>query len=216
MQKTSFLNHQKVSSIFLFLLFFSSFCYAQKPSLTKEETIDYINKKLEQIKDTYVFPNNSNEELAKRKFVWNGIRVDSEGIIEIDERISSTGSGINYGIWTKDPLNSHYLNNSYSFSLLSVKEVEYDEADNNDENKTGTLVIWLNSKSAKKKFRDEYVIKANEYGLKDLERSEEETLTTHIPITFSTIDPTNATKLKKAFEYLIELVKAEDDDDPFK
>lgn len=214
MKKTSFLNHQKVSSIFLFLLFFSSFCYAQKPSLTKQETIDYINKKLEQIEGTYVLPNSSNEELAKRKYVWNGIKVDSEGIIEIYEQISSTGSG-ELGIWTVDPLNSHYLYNFYSFSLLSVKEVEYDETKNNDENKTGTLVIWLNSKSAKKKFTDRYVIQ-NERGSKGLDSYKEESLESRVPITFSTIDPTNGTKLKKAFEHLIELVKAEDDDDPFK
>lgn len=199
---------QKMKKQFiLILLLASSFLlYAQeKATLTKEETANYINKKMKEVGSQWI-----TENTGAREFI-TGISVsikDCDLEIRDMRKNKVPDQKINCGDWDKT---TDYILNPAHIDEISEYELSASQS-------LGYLKIRLISSTGKiHKLQTQVVLVTNpqryDYNRcnysKEIENSRESCKFVYIP--FLKSDPTNFNKLKKALEHLKALCKAEDD-----
>jgi hypothetical protein len=211
----------------LTLLSFSSFAQS-KATLTKEETVNYINKKQAEVIGHYRTVKDGGQQF--RYYYWN----TSTKLSGNDVVISTTRSPYQekqYGksFWESGvgslyefPCNYYVDYHDNTFNPMHIKSIELD-ASNVYGEPVGLVKITLKSNTGKSSIMREgskskvVNTESNNYG-KCCNRSAylEQTYnnketTSVIYLTFLQSDDTNFSKIKKALEHLRDLYKAEDD-----
>lgn len=192
---------KKTLSTICVLVFLNVSLVAQeKASLTKDETVRYLEKKIKEIVGHYRTPNNSNQTL----YYTDPAVTFNDNLLRI--KISRK----NYVL---DSRSSVYveLENYTSFNPKDIKEIKFENR--NDWEPVGVLKIIFTSQVCKETMyaygytsQDDNG-KGYDWGQTD----KKEVSTNEALIPFLAADNTNFTKIKKALEYLRDLCKAEDD-----
>lgn len=174
--------------------------FAQGATLTKEETVNYINKKLAECD-------------GHKKTVADGSRTPTIKSL----RISLSDAGLVTGTMEREDMNKaadcprYKLYNYYKFNLLHITSIELDKNYNENE-AVGTIKINLLPRTGHVTMTTEAysrVLVGRCTDWKEFDRKEE--TVSQVYIYYLKGDPTNFNKIKKALEYLRDLAKAEDD-----
>lgn len=174
--------------------------FAQNATLTKEETVNYINKKLAECHEHKKTP--SNGKLTPT-IDNQSISLSDAGLITKTLKRSVTLSGA-------DCPNGKL----YDYEKFNAAHIVSIEADKNyDESEAvGTIKLTLLSNTGHQTSTVEAytrVLMGRCTDWKEVDRSEAKSSVAYLY--YLKGDPTNFNKVKKAFEYLRDLVKAEDD-----
>lgn len=173
--------------------------FAQNATLTKEETVNYINKKLA-------------ECTSYKKTTSDGVTLTIEY-----ERISLSDANL----ITKSTKRSRMVNGNdcprnelYNYDKFNVVHIVGIELDKNydDSEAIGTIKIKLLPKTGHLTWTSEAytrVLMGRCTDWKEVDR--QEMTVSEIRMYYLKGDPTNFNKIKKALEYLRDLAKAEDD-----
>lgn len=181
----------------------------EKATLTKEETINNLNKKIKEIDGHY-------RTDSKALYYY------SQSVSKSSEQIIVTSSYRNYA--DNPRVNDYYKGNVYpcdyfenSFShTFNPGHIKSISLKSNPNDPVAIIVITLIGKTASERFVNAGTttnINGGNYGGKcnGWATPEKSSSTSEIWFPFLQSDPTNFNKIKKALEYLRDLYKAEDD-----
>lgn len=166
----------------------------EKASLTKDETVNYIKKKIVDINDYYTDTSNSNSTTYKDiRFTLN----ESKVYISYEIALKAYGWCNGYSL---------IYTYSYVFDASQITEIEEIKSSGNNS------VSFLKLSFANKIVNYDYSQKGCNFDNNriQVENSTSENINT-ATIPFVSADPSTFNKLKKAIEYLRDLLKAEDD-----
>lgn len=201
--------------ILLFLIFSTTSYCQEKASLTKEETVNYLKKKLNNI-----------EGYAGSNTYVNSCSISSGDNCKIDYRVESSNMVL-AEVKSRSFEDVGLIKTSLkiSFDLTLVKEIQ----DLGGNESVGKIKVILTSSSGKQQVVKNEVIKlrrngadeyervypdAPEFALyykKTVEKLNENSFSNYVYLYYLKADDSNFSKIKKAFDYLIALCKAEDD-----
>jgi hypothetical protein len=187
--------------IFLFVVFSSNGMAQDKPSLTKRETIDYLNKKVEECEGHFRTPDGFNKIMYYKNlsFYLDG------------EKVSLTQESSNYNEW-KSSADYFERWNKQSFNPGQILSIT--EATSKAEEPLGIILITLKSNSVVSKQYISWYKSQDEYGRGKFfgaHDGTESTSTDQIGFVYLSSDDSNFSKIKKALEHLRDLYNAEDD-----
>lgn len=191
------------TKIYLFIAviaFLSVSASAQKEMLTKQETINYIDKKIKESEGLWYYSPSFKKNLVQETITFSG---NGDGTVKID----STRS-------TKMEANCKESTSvTFRFKPETIASVELESPDTSSR---GTIIIKLIGKTAR--------VTTNLYGPAQINSETGECLNyrsrtgsdsgstvDNVWVSFLITDPTNFDKLRKAFMHLRDLAKAEDD-----
>lgn len=173
----------------------------QKKELTKEETLEYLQKKMAEVKQQWIVENN-----GSRQFI-DYIFVGGEGSeLKISDRRKSYISDGDCGDWQKEQ--------NYDFNPVQISEISDFPLKN--EQSLGYLQIKLTSKTGKSQllFKRIETRSGDNHECNWLKPiNDDREFCEYIFIPYLKSDPTNFSKLKKGFEHLKKL--SMQSDDPF-
>ncbi|MCW3074544.1 MAG: hypothetical protein JWP69_1613 [Flaviaesturariibacter sp.] len=206
--------------LFSFLLFSWTFnlLAQEKAALTKEETVNYIQKKLQEATENSFFEE-SNKEF---RYCWIQTISLNGDILRIHHSVNNNKEK-ETASYTKHPCDEDRNKRCYdcyykkhvttiSFNPSYIADIVIDP-DVNTTSAIGRMIIKLNTKTAKY-----HTIAYGSYDegrceccLSTGKRSETDNVDNTVFFYYLQADAANFTKLKKAFEHLRDLFKAEDD-----
>jgi len=190
--------------IFLYLLLLTSFSsFAQeKTMLTKEETINYINKKLKECEGHFRTPDGSafTGGVAK-KMHYTSLSFNADG-----DRVSLSINSSNYSErkYTSDYFERYTTQQFNPSQILSITEGASDKSE-----PLGIIIIKFISNSCISK-QNVYWYGSDGFGNHDGTKTFS---VKESGLVFLSADPSNFNKIKKALEHLRDMYKA--GDDPF-
>lgn len=224
-----------VSLILLILLSLKSF-EQSKASLTKEETINYINKKLKETEsiefnyDFYVryrqYPKDEGYNTKRMYILYNSLQLRSDGKVVHTDKVASSLAGCyqeSYYYGSKKTEVSFNPNHITSVDILTTSDSRIGQI------KLSFLANTARWEKHKYEYKIHKDIKKKVYShndfwgnpvyyddVKTTYNCDDTWSSTNIPtgdviIYFFKSDPENGNKLVKAFNHLISLYKAEDD-----
>lgn len=185
----------------IFLITINSFAQ-DKASLTKEETINYLNKKVQECEGHFRTPDGMKEAMYYRDLSFK-----LEGDKVVLEIFSSNFSEYKNYYSYFERVTYQYFNPAHIISIT--------ESTTNKNEPIGIIVIKFSSNSCLSKqkvswfkYRDEWDDSGkgfgNHDGIKTYSKNE-------VGFIYLSTDSSNFNKIKKALEYLRDLYKAEDD-----
>lgn len=171
-----------------------------KATLTKDETVNYLERKIKEIVGHYRKPDGSNERL----YFKNTSVSYRDNLLTI----STTRKNL-----LEDNKNCRYVEreNTVSFNPKDIIEIKFEGK--NESEPVGIIKVIFTSQVCKEIW-DAYAYKMqNNYGTcYDWRKTDHQEFSKkEILIPFLASDSTNFTKFKKALEHLRDLCKAEDD-----
>ncbi|TDP00717.1 hypothetical protein EV145_10596 [Flavobacterium sp. 245] len=175
--------------------------YAQdKTTLTKDETVNYLGRKIKEIVGHYRKPNGYNERL----YFENTTVSYSDNLLIIDtKRKNLLVDNNNCGYYE--------LGNTVSFNPKDIVEIKYEGK--NESEPVGVIKVIFTSQVCKEILNAYgYKMQNNNGTCYDWRNTDHQEFSKkEILIPFLASDSTNFTKIKKALEHLRDLCKAEDD-----
>ncbi|WP_234109970.1 hypothetical protein [Chryseobacterium sp. R2A-55] len=211
-------NMQRLT-IFLLMLLSFNLCYSQGASLTKEETVNYINKKLKDLVGyTSAWSNKTRVYILENNFKSLG-----EGKYSYNEYWSNgkTKSIKDYEWVREDKMNGGYSGSKFerSFNAAYIKSIT-DAGVDSDNASIGKIKISFGS-DAVKLDRTDYTQTQKEHPnnrnfdynwyYREYNTSSSSKLESYLILYYPKIDSEDGKKLMKALQYLVDLEKAEDD-----
>lgn len=219
-------NMQRLT-IFLLMLLSFNLCYSQGASLTKEETVNYINKKLKEVVGHYMTLSENGDTGSRLwHYRFNRLTISSDNKVKY-ERMRSNYSenqgtvkyvlGRRYTVYPKD---YYEIDHIYSFSpenIISIEEAPLEGGRKASDPVSNMMIILSENTGLMERgvgavtnhFTDDY----NDY-YTNFERkltNPDQKTTSRVYISYLKGDGSNFNKIKKALEYLKSLVAAEDD-----
>ena len=194
----------------------TSFCQEKVP-LTKQETVNYLNKKMNEANSHYRSDTYTSGEAFKKFYNGNlSFNLSGEKTI-VSYRYSNYSvepSGINTSGWGwVYPCDYFYSTYSQTFNPAHIKSFELITTPGDP---VGLLQIILISKTAIEEYRRTSTQVSIETGTyigqcRQMKTIDKTSSLQIIDFPFLQADPDNLTKIKKALLYLRDLCKAEDD-----
>ena len=171
-----------------------------KATLTKDETVNYIERKIKEIVGHYRTPEGFNERLYfKNTFVYY-----KDNLLTI----STTRKNI-----LENNFNCRYVEkeNTISFNPKDIIEIKFEGK--NESEPVGIIKVIFTSQVCKEiLYAYAYKMQKSDGTCYDLRQTDHQEFSKkEILIPFLASDSTNFTKIKKALEHLRDLCKAEDD-----
>ncbi len=228
--KTQNYKHPITKLIFL-LIICGSFYLAPAQDLTKEETVNYINKKLNDIKGNYItetiYDYDGNNNIEEKKTLYN----HSANLVLNDDKIFLTttwgtmrekyrnyetfknGEGVTVYVYPCGYVESTRV---YSFSLEKIIDIDFYNNVEGESDPIGTIRINTSNKAGEYKRTDKkaflgIIPREKYYGKCSFWGYPEEYRVSGILLHYLKGDGSDGNKIKKALEYLRDLAKAEDD-----
>lgn len=212
----------KCFKLFIFLMLYTVAMFAQdRAALTKEETVNYINKKLVEVIKSGAYENDKSQQWYcwKQESSLRGseLRITLSVNNDAEKEFGSFDQSFYYNDNGRR-IEERYYSCSYSkfniqidFNPAYIKSIEI-HPNNNETTGVGRILITLSSKTAKISSEEVYPYDRDGVRCKSIDkRPPVNSLSSEFEIYFLQADNTNFNKLKKAFEHLRDLVKAEDD-----
>jgi carboxypeptidase C (cathepsin A) len=212
----------KSFKLFIFLMLYTIAMFAQdRAALTKEETVNYINKKLAEVIKSGAYENDKSQQWYcwKQTSALAGTdltithSVNNDRDEEFGSYFKRTGFTSNGRAYEKRHYSCDYskFNTEIKFNPAYIKSFEI-HPNNNETTGVGRILITLSSKTAKISSEEVYTYdEEGQWCLSMEKRKPVTSVTAEFEIYFLQADNTNFNKLKKAFEHLRDLVKAEED-----
>lgn len=207
-----------MKSFIMFTLasFFSFQLLAQGPSLTKEETVNYIETKISEAQGKFMHDKYDDGSIEKEYFFDISMYLDENNILNINFLNTSYSELVFY--WKnkethKIPCDFYVWDVTNSFKPSDIKEI-VKVLPNKTGDPVGYIEVSLKFKTASQTFeywdstteRGDYVNCDHFYKQKVSKFTEN-----YVKIPYFANDPTNFDKIKKALLYLKELCDAEED-----
>lgn len=198
----------------LLVLFSINMCYSQGASLTKEETVNYINKKFQEVEGHYQTIDMGSAAFWGPRYLkmyYSANKIQLSGSKLIVTRVRSNYQSLSS--YTRNYYPCDYYRAEYvtTFDPLMIKEIKLNQ-ENRANEPVGSISILLKSKIATVQYEGAGAKYKHDDGkCTELQYSKESQSIDHTGINFIQTDPANFNKIKQAFEYLIALLKAEDD-----
>jgi hypothetical protein len=192
--------------VLIVLLVISSLSlFAQdKVALTKEETVNYINKKMIEVCSQWVTDRSNSREYISEAYV----SITKDCNLYFSNKRANKSSDFTCGDWTKE--------RKYIFNPAHIVDITDEELPTNQA--LGFIKVKLISLTGKLQTEHKMVVRITnprheQYNQcnynKVIDDTSESCQFVYIPYLKS--DPTNFNKIKKAFEHLKDLCKSEDD-----
>lgn len=214
----------KVIITLFFFIFSSNFFYAQGAGLTKEETVNYINKK---IKEVIGYKSVWRNSTSSAYILENNLKYHGEGKYSFNEYWSNgkTKTIKDYEWKREDKMGEGGYDGSElerSFNAAYITSVT-DYGEDPDNKSIGRIKISFSS-DAVKLTRTDYTQTIKEHNnnenmdynwyYRDYTTNSSTKYESYIILHYPKIDAEDGKKLMKALKYLVDLEKAEDD--PFR
>ena len=173
----------------------------EKKELTKEETVTYLNKKLDEVQEQWIVENNGSKQFIK----WINVKNQDSELSISDNRENRITNDHTCGDWEKEQ--------SYDFNPAQISEIT--DSTLKTEQPLGYVQIKLIAKTAKSRMvfkviytRDDGSNRTCNYWKNDTDNRD---FSEYVFIPYLKTDPSNFNKIKKAFEHLKKLSAASDD-----
>jgi hypothetical protein len=218
--KRTIKNAGKTIAIVLFTLWGFSQAQAQNAALTKEETINYINKKIEETTNHYFSVKGGDGVVRKLYYAFSSFELRGNKIVYKRSRRTYPEKQYGKREWVENryaqiyPCDYFTLEHEMSFAPENIISVEEEPPliPENKNDPVGSIKVTLVKNTALFEIVAGNPTEGDGFRCATFKMGTPETHTvSEIYISYLKGDGSNFNKLKKALEYLRDLAKAEDD-----